>query len=51
MGTSGALAGQREEARQKKKLGRGDPHAQRAKDQIELGPTPGLGATSHGAWG
>jgi hypothetical protein len=51
MGTSGALAGQREEARHKKKLGRGDPRTQRAEDQIELGPMPGLGATSHGAWG
>jgi hypothetical protein len=30
MGTSGALAGQREEARHKKKLGRGDPRMQGA---------------------
>jgi hypothetical protein len=51
MGTNGALARQREEARQKKKLGRGDPHAQRGEDQIQLGLTPGLGATSHGALG
>jgi hypothetical protein len=51
MGTSGVLAGQREEARHKKKLGRGDPRTQRAEDQIKLGPTRGLGATSHGAWG
>jgi hypothetical protein len=43
MGTSRALAGQREEARHKKKLGRGDPCAQGASRAREQGQTTAPG--------